>query len=238
MYLKYDREAIAGVRHVIATSPYVVKEYSGVTDAKFHVIDNCIDPRFFDVANREEAGRILFGGLVYERKNVLGLLEIVRCLAESHPDIRLRIAGKIADRRYFQLCQQFVREHGLEEHVLFLGMTTVEQMMDELSRAMLLVLPSKQETAPLVISEALSAGKPVVASTVGGIPDLVRHGETGFLADWRQTGLLAEYIERILTDAKLRADMGYRAREEALNRFSKEKVAAQTVEVYREALEH
>lgn len=238
LYVKYDQEAIAGVRHVIATSPYVVREYAGRTDARFHVIDNCIDPRFFQVANCEEAGRILFGGLVYERKNVLGLLEVLRQLVGTHPSIQLRVAGRIADREYFKSCEEYVRRHGLEKHVQFLGMTTVEQMMEELSRATMLVLPSKQETAPLVISEALSAGKPVVASTVGGIPDLVRHGETGFLAEWHDTGKFAEHIDRLLRDDGLRSSMGRNAREEALTRFTRERVAAQTVEVYREALGH
>lgn len=236
LYMKYDREAMAGVRHIIATSPYVVGEYQGRTDAKFHVIDNCIDPRFFDVENHEEPGRLLYGGLVYDRKNVLGLLEIARRLVESHPNLKLRIAGKIADQAYYESCLAFVREHNLESHVDFLGMSTVEMMMEELSRATMLLLPSKQETAPLVISEGLSAGKPVIASTAGGIPDLVHHGQTGFVAGWQENDKFVEYIDRLLTDNELRAQMGIRAREEALNRFSKDKVAARTMEVYHEAL--
>lgn len=236
MYVKYDREAMSRVKHVIATSPYVVGEYRGKTDAKFHVIDNCIDPRFFEVGNHEEPKRLLYGGLVYDRKNVLGLLEVTRRLVESHPDLKLRVAGKIADQAYYESCLAFVKEHGIERNVDFLGMTTVEQMMEELSRAAMLLLPSKQETAPLVISEGLSAGKPVVASTAGGISDLVRHGETGFLAEWTENDKFVDYIDRLLRDDQLRAEMGRRAREEALSRFTKDKVAARTMEVYREAL--
>lgn len=236
LYERYDREAMAGVKHVIATSPYVVDEYQGRTDAKFHVIDNCIDPRFFEVENREEPKRLLYGGLVYDRKNVLGLLEVTRRLVESHPDLRLRIAGKIADQAYYTACLAFVQEHGLERNVEFLGMTTVEQMTEELSRAAMLLLPSKQETAPLVISEGLSAGKPVVASTAGGIANLVHHGETGFLANWTENDKFVEFIDRLLRDDQLRSEMGRRAREEALSRFTKENVAARTMEVYREAL--
>jgi len=236
LYMKYDREAIAGVRHIIATSPYVVDEYRDRTDAKFHVIDNCIDERFFSVPNNEEPGRLLFGGLVYDRKNVLGLLEITRRLVKSHPALKLRVAGKIADQDYYQRCLDFVAEHGLEQNVDFLGQTTVEQMMEELSRATMLLLPSKQETAPLVISEGLGAGKPVVASTAGGIANLVRDGETGFIADWTDNDRFVESIDRLLRDDQLRATMGAQAREEAVRRFSKEGVAARTMEVYTEAL--
>lgn len=236
LYMKYDREAMSKVKHVIATSPYVVKEYEGRTDAKFHVIDNCIDERFFSVSNKEEPDRLLYGGLVYDRKNVLGLLEISRRLIETRPGLKLRIAGKIADQEYYERCLAFVKENGMQGNVDFLGQTTVEIMMEELSRATMLLLPSKQETAPLVISEALGAGKPVVASTAGGIANLVRDGETGYVADWRDNDRFTECIDRLLGDDYLRAKMGEAAREEAIERFSKESVAAQTVKVYREAL--
>lgn len=236
LYMKYDREAMSRVKHIIATSPYVVKEYDGLTSAKFHVIDNCIDERFFGVPNSEEPDRLLYGGLVYDRKNVLGLLEIARRLIEARPKLKLRIAGKIADPAYYEQCQSFVQEHGMESNVDFLGQTTVETMMEELSRAAMLLLPSKQETAPLVISEGLGAGKPVVASTAGGIADLVHDGETGYVADWRDNDRFVECIGRLLGDDGLRRKMGTAAREEATRRFSKDAVAAQTVKVYEEVL--
>jgi glycosyltransferase involved in cell wall biosynthesis len=238
LYMKYDREAMSKVKHIIATSPYVVKEYDGHTDAKFHVIDNCIDERFFSVPNDEEPDRLLFGGLVYDRKNVLGLLEIARRLVETRPNLKLRVAGKIADPEYYAECLEFVEEHGMERNVDFLGQTTVETMMEELSRATMLLLPSKQETAPLVISEGLSAGKPVVASTAGGIASLVHDGETGYVADWRDNDRFTECIDRLLGDTQLRERMGKAAREEAIRRFSKDAVAAQTVKVYEEVLSH
>ena len=236
LYAKYDREAMSKVKHIIATSPYVVKEYDGRTDAKFHVIDNCIDGRFFTVPNVEEPDRLLYGGLVYDRKNVLGLLEIARRLVETRPNLKLRVAGKIADQTYYEACLAFVKEHGLERNVDFLGQTTVETMMEELSRATMLLLPSKQETAPLVISEGLSAGKPVVASTAGGIANLVHDGETGYVAKWSDSDRFVECIDRLLGDTELRTRMGKAAREEATRRFSKDAVAAQTVKVYEEVL--
>ncbi len=236
LYVRYDREVMSQVKHIIATSHYVVKEYNVLTAAKFHVIDNCIDERFFGVPNNEEPDRLLYGGLVYDRKNVLGLLEIARRLIETRPNLKLRVAGKIADQKYYEQCLAFVKEHGIEHNVDFLGQTTVETMMEELSRATMLLLPSKQETAPLVISEALGAGKPVVASTAGGIEYLVRDGETGYIADWRDNDRFVECIDRLLGDDQLRAKMGTAAREEAVRRFSKESVAAQAVKVYEEAL--
>lgn len=236
LYMKYDREVMSGLRHIIATSPYVVEEYRDRTGAQFHVIDNCIDDRFFAVPNNEEPGRLLYGGVVYERKNVLGLLEIMRRLVQARPNLKLRIAGKVLDEAYNRRCVAFAREHGLERNVDFMGQTTIETMLDELSRAQMLLLPSKQETAPLIISEALAAGKPVVASTAGGIANLVRDGETGFVLDWRDTDGFVERIDRLLDDHELRKRMGEAARREAVTRFSKDAVAAQTLKVYEQVL--
>jgi glycosyltransferase involved in cell wall biosynthesis len=236
LYMKYDREAMSQLRHIIATSPYVIEEYDGLTDAEFHVIDNCIDDRFFAVPNDEECDRLLFGGVIYDRKNVLGLLEITRRLVETRPNLKLRVAGRVLDEGYNRQCIAFTQEHGLEGNVDFLGQTTVETMMEELSRATMLLLPSKQETAPLIISEALSAGKPVVASTAGGIANLVRDGVTGYVADWRDNDRFVECIDRLLGDDELRGQMGRAAREEAISRFSKDAVAAQTVKVYEQVL--
>jgi glycosyltransferase involved in cell wall biosynthesis len=236
LYMNYDREAMSQVGHIIATSPYVVKEYDGHTGAEFHVIDNCIDERFFSVPNNEEPDRLLFGGVIYDRKNVLGLLEITRKLVETRPNLKLRVAGKVLDEVYNRQCIAFVKEHGLAGNVDFLGQTTIETMIEELSRATMLLLPSKQETAPLIISEALGAGKPVIASTAGGIANLVSDGRTGYVADWRDNDRFIECIDRLLGDDKLREQMGKAARAEALSRFSKDVVAAQTVKVYERVL--
>jgi glycosyltransferase involved in cell wall biosynthesis len=161
---------------------------------------------------------------------------MTRRLVEKHPDLKLRVAGKIVDEAYFERCKSFVAEHNLGRNVDFLGMTTVETMMEELSRAAMLLLPSKQETAPLVISEGLSAGKPVVASTAGGIADLVHDGETGYVADWQDNDRFVECIDRLLCDDELRERMGRAAREEATRRFTRDRVAAETMKVYEELL--
>ncbi len=162
LYVRYDREAVSRVKHIIATSPYVVGEYDGKTEAKFHVIDNCIDPRFFEVENREEPGRLLYGGLVYDRKNVLGLLEITRRLVESHPDLKLRIAGKIADQAYYASCLSFIRQHGIVRNVDFRDVDGGQ--LTRALRATKLLLPSNRR--PRAVISRIDRGQAVVASTV------------------------------------------------------------------------
>jgi len=236
LYAKLDRAAASQASHIIATSQYVVEQYRHITKADFHVIDNAIDDRFFEVQVQEVPGRILFIGLIYERKNLLGALEVIRRLRSKYPDIVLRVAGWVADRKYHERCLRFVSESGLEGNVHFLGMTTREQLLQELSACSLMLMTSMQETAPLVISEAMAAGRPVVTSDVGGCRYLVEDGQTGFVVPWNDTEAFVDRISTLLDDPMLRAQFGRAAHDAAESRFRRSVVADRTLAVYRAVL--
>lgn len=232
----FARKVVCGVKHYIAIAKYSADAYGDVTNAKMHLIYNPVDDAFFGVPDHEEPHRLFFGGNVIDRKNVLGHLEVVRRLVGKYPDVKLRIAGGTPDPAYYEQCRAFVARYKLEANVEFLGMTPIEQMLEEHSRAAVVLLLSKQETASVVVSEALCAGKPVVASTAGGTAELVQHGETGFVAPWEDTDAFVGYIDQLLSSDELRKEMGRTAREIAKQRFSIASVANDTVEVYKEVI--
>jgi glycosyltransferase involved in cell wall biosynthesis len=99
---------------------------------------------------------------------------------------------------------------GVEDRVIFLGWRSdiddIIQLFD------VFVLPSLNEGMGRVLVEAMAAGKPVVASDVGGIPDLVRHRRNGFLVNPGDSNGMARYIEKLLTDRQLRRQMGAQGR--------------------------
>jgi glycosyltransferase involved in cell wall biosynthesis len=96
----------------------------------------------------------------------------------------------------------------------------------------LFVLPSHTEGLPLTVLEAMAAGKPVVGTTVGGIPEAVRHGETGLLVPPQEPGRLAEAVITLLKDPVLATSMGEAGRTRAQEVFSLETEARQTRAVY------
>lgn len=98
------------------------------------------------------------------------------------------------------------------------------------------VLPSRNEGMPLALIEAMAAGCAVVATAVGGVPDLVDDGEDGLLARPEDPSALAAALERALGDAALRESLGCAARERARARFSIERVIEAHAELYRELL--
>lgn len=108
------------------------------------------------------------------------------------------------------------------------------EMIDDYPNACDLgVYASEQESFGLGILETLAYGKPVVATHIGGIPEVVRHGQTGLLVPVRQPGALAEAIDRLIDQPDLRAALGQAARIDAAERFDPAKVRDRYLDLYR-----
>ncbi|MBC7260702.1 MAG: glycosyltransferase family 4 protein, partial [Chloroflexi bacterium] len=118
----YDRYAVRHVGDIVAISPYVLEEYRNMSKARFHRIDNPLPPDFFDVPNLEEEGRLLYVGTIDERKNPLDVLRALTIVRQHVPNVRLRIAGRTTNLRYYQEVQEFIAVHRLEPNVEFLGL--------------------------------------------------------------------------------------------------------------------
>ncbi len=103
-------------------------------------------------------------------------------------------------------------------------------------RAAVVAVPSRREGYGVVCAEAMAHGKPVVASAVGGLLDLVRHGETGLLVPPGDAAGLREGLHWLLGDADLRRRMGEAARERAREHLSWERATAETLRAYEDAL--
>ncbi len=120
--------------------------------------------------------------------------------------------------------------YGLENKVRFLGK---RDNIDELIGVSdLLLLPSETESFGLVALEAMACEVPVVVSKVGGLPEVVTDGVEGYLVDPHQVGQMAERSLEILSDEKLRREMGRRGREKAKSRFCSEAIVKQYEEYY------
>jgi glycosyltransferase involved in cell wall biosynthesis len=235
-----DRYAVSHVSDIVAISPYVLEEYRHSSHACFHRIDNPLPSQFFEIPNAEERGQLLYPGTIDERKNVLGLLQALVLVRQQIPDVQLRIAGRATSSEYYRQCQDFVAEHGLERNVTFLGLQASPEMMKEYAHCAAVLLASWEETAPMVVIEAMAAGKPIVATQVGGVADLMaesRHssgekgGASGFLVDPGDMQAFAQRVVLLLQDDDLRRRMGDRARQSAA-RFRVEPIAAKYRQLY------
>jgi glycosyltransferase involved in cell wall biosynthesis len=235
---RFERAAFRRAKHVVCISEYLRRAIGDAFEGKdVRLIENPIDDRYFGVVNEEEPGRILYAGTIINRKNLLGLLEATRLLTGKGRNVRLRVAGsRTIEPDYYGRCAKFVKDNGLEDRVDFLGTLPVDAMLGELSKAILLALPSFQETAPMVISEAMAAGKPIVTTPAGGSADMVEDGKAGFVVPFGDNEALADAIGKLLSDAELRANMGQYARGEAERRYKCSVVVDKTLAFYEDIL--
>lgn len=231
----FERDNLRRAQHVISISPYVEREFTGITHARSYAIENPVDDLFFAVQPKPEPGHILFAGRLIPRKGVHHLLAAFCAISGEFPAARLILAGEEqAGDPYGALLHRFLREQGLTERVQFLGSLSMEQIAAEYGRCAFMVLPSQQETAPVVIEEAMAAGRAVIATRVGGVPDQVAHERTGLLVEYGDVPGLTAAMRRLLGAPELGERMGRAAREEAGRRFQGDQVARQTYQLYQQ----
>ena len=122
----------------------------------------------------------------------------------------------------------------VDDKISFVGKQP--NIVDYLSASDVLLLPSEQESFGLAALEAMACEVPVVASRVGGLPEVVTDGETGFLSHVGDVGKMAEDAGRLLSEPELRRQMGKRARESAVSRYRTDIVIPKYIEFYEKVL--
>jgi glycosyltransferase involved in cell wall biosynthesis len=202
-------------------------------------VDNAIDENFFAITplGQNHAPIILFVAAITYRKGLDYLLEAFSRVLLSVPSAKLRIAGIWDwDPEYVAALKSQYASLIRAGSVVFLGGISQEQLIEEMSSAFLLCLPSRAESAPMVISQAMASARPVVASNVGGIPDMIRDGATGHLCKVGDIDGLSKRLIATLTDVESAKRMGEQGRAAAADRYSAQSVASKTIDAYLEVL--
>ena len=160
------------------------------------------------------------------------LLDAIASLRARGVDALLLLVGDGADREHLEVRAQAL---GLARHCLFLG------YQHEVARlyaiADVVVLTSENEGTPVTIIEALAAGRSVVATRVGGVPDVVDEGETGFLVNAGDYEAMAARLEELAHDPDLRLAMGQRASARIITRYAVSRLVSDIDRLYRALLE-
>ncbi|HKC75361.1 MAG TPA: glycosyltransferase family 4 protein, partial [Chloroflexota bacterium] len=180
---------------------------------------------------------VLFVGRMDWRKGLETLARAAAAILSAAPTATLDIVGGETPGVTAARVLAYIPAQ-LHERVVFWGHVAHADLPAHYRRAAVCVVPSRWDNSPNTVYEAMGCGTPVVASRVGGIPELVVDGETGLLTSPDDPAALAEAVTTLLADPDRRARMGCTARAQALARFESATIAAQTLELYRQALGH
>jgi len=185
-----------------------------------------------------DTATILFTGRHIQRKGVPFLLRALPAILQRRK-VKLLITGD-GDRR--QEWEALARELQLGDAVQFLGIVSNERLGQLYRACDVYVLPAifddrgDTEGLGVVLIEALQNARPVVASAVGGIVDVIQHGKTGLLVPEKNPQALADAVLRLLDDPALAQRLGQQGRAEAERQFDWERITSETERLYRRAL--
>jgi len=226
------------IRHTLERSSLVIALTEGwagflrgfAPRARITVVPNAVPlpPLSAERADRAEPGRILFLGRVEAAKGVAELFDAVALLVPRFPDAHLVLAGN-GDLHAWR---QAARERGIGGRVTLTGWLDAAARTGQLARAAVFCLPSHAEGLPMALLEAMAAGKAVVASAVGGIPEALRGGDNGLLVPAHDSAALAAALASMLADAGLRQRLGERARATVARHYSTEAVCGRLAAIY------
>jgi glycosyltransferase involved in cell wall biosynthesis len=202
-------------RHVTRLAPdRPIMEFPAWTD-----VDVFLDAG----ARRQDEGtepRILYAGVLTPLKGIHHLVRALARVRTGSPMATLVIAGAEENKAYVRSLRVEVANLALEDRVQFRGEISQTELADEMRRSRVLVLPSYTEGLPRVIVEALVVGTPVIASAVGGIPEIVEDGVVGFLVQPGDEDALTDRLERMLGDEGMAKAMGRSAKKVGERIFS------------------
>lgn len=185
----------------------------------------------------EEAFLVCAVGQICARKGLLELLDAFGQISGSARQMHLAIAGKVVfvhEERYFESLLRAVAEPGISDRVHFTG--EVSDVSSLLQAADLLVLNSRQEPFGLVLVEAMASGTPVLATRVGGIPEIIKDGENGWLIEKGDTAGLAKKLLELSLDRSLLETIAQAAHYETCPQFSLERFQSRLHNLYAELI--
>ena len=181
---------------------------------------------------REDENLVLFFGWIVEYKGLDYLIKAEPAITKEFPDAKIVIAGACRDFGKYQAMMA-----GREDRFVVLNrFLSFEEGAELFQRSSVVVLPYVEASQSGVITVAYGFKKPVVATDVGSIPEIVHDGETGYLVPPRDSKALAEAVLRLLRDKKLRREMGERGYSMLTTSLSLDAVATKTREIYRDAI--
>lgn len=214
--------------------------YLGVPSDRVEVIYNGIDPEEYQTQFLPPLSSLdldenlpVIGAVarLEQRKGIRYLVEALPLVEREYKPVNCVIVGEGPER---DVLEKRVRELGLTGRVKFLGFQkNIAQFIQLFD---VVVIPSVQEGQSIFCLEALACSRPVVASAVGGIPEIIRHGETGILVPPADPGAIAAAVIALLKDQGLAKRLATAGRELVLNQFTQEQMLRKTEEVYERVL--
>ena len=204
------------------------------------IIFNPVNPIFFNVKDNEIKNRlnIIYVGQISKRKGLINLIKSLGELKGKGILYNLNVVGDFSDKTYKELILSAVKEYKLDSQIKFSGWLPQQQIAELLDDNGIFVLPSNQESLPVSIIESMSGGRLVIATDVGGIPEIIMNDQTGYVYKKNDIRQLSTILETLFHNSERYLLISNNARKFAKNNFSSLTVAEKTKNIYSEVINY
>ena len=219
--------------NVIHLSKFSLNKF-GHLIANNTIIPNAIVPGFFNIPMKTGAteNKLLYMGVIDNNKNLFYQLQQLNILAKKNIHFTLDVLGDYMQDDIRQQITEYIQANDLTPYIRFHGWVPQTGVMKFIEEADILVVSSKHESLPMVIAESMAAGKTVIASAVGGIPEMIDHGVDGYLFHLSGPDELSGILADLYNNTEKIRMISARAKQTALEKYDCVNVARKTLAFY------
>ena len=209
--------------------------------ARYFHIDRVLRDRFYNEEwdlNTSKQNRLfsLSGNAPF--KGAVTLVEALILINSNRQEpVTLHLAGVDADSLVGNTILEMIQNAGQQDHVKLLGRIDPDQIIIEMKQARAFILPSHMDNSPNSLAEAMIMGMPCIASDAGGIPSMIDDGESGLIYPRRDLKAMSQKISQVLDQPLTAQSLGKKAREVALIRHDRKRIAAATMAMYQDVIQ-
>lgn len=246
---KLEEVLLKKIKHVVGRTTWDCEHTWAINPkATYHFCNETLRSPFYSEhkwsIGKCQRHRIFLSQAAKPIKGIHKFIEALPLILRAYPDTEVYVAGrdftdtstlskKIRYTTYGRYVSSLMNKDNIRDRIHFTGMLDAERMAQEYRMANVFVCPSSIENSPNSLGEAQLMGCPVVASYVGGVPDMVDHGNTGLLYRFEETEMLASAICHIFDDDSLAVSLSKNGISAARQRHDGEKNAKTMIEIYR-----
>jgi len=205
--------------------------YGRLTHTRVDVIPNFTQARQLAPTNDKTTSvGVLYLGKFGARKGIYDLIQSVKAIYDQFPELEIFCGGD----GEVDLVRNKVEDQGMSKRVHILGWVGPQERSELLNRCQIYILPSYAEGLPVAIIEAMEANLAIIATRVGGIPEMIQDGKNGLLITPGDIDGMTAALTSLISNSRLRSQLGGAARETFLSTYSEEKVIPQFEAIYRD----
>lgn len=231
---------LISTKNIIVDTPYVTKQVTKfINSFKIFSVPKCyeipqgIDDVFFRLENKtKQSNQVLVVGGFAPRKGYLELLSAIALAKKDIPDIKVYCCGYVNNAEYYDLMKTRLLSLNLTQNVFFMEALPLQNVLNYYASSTVFALHSQEESQGIVFCEAMATGLPIIATNVGGVPDVVKDNVNGFLSNYDDTKLFALNLVTVLKNEDEQNRIFLNNKKDALQ-YSWEVIAQKIGNVYK-----